>query len=383
MGFFLNFYFDKIFIYFFIRALSFLLRRIIRIYYSELFINQIFSLFIMFLGESLSFFLWIILKFKSKGRGRVKTIVFQKKNSGKKSCLKRFLKKIYIPFLIFFCSFCDFCGSFNYYEYYSYSILKFSDNFDNLNKIFLCLFVTYNEIYILNIQTYIHNIIGLIIIIISLIVVIIYSLIRNVNQLDFLSFLLFFIITLEYQYIESILYTIEKKLNFEYFISIYKLCFYEGIFGIILTIIYRFFSVFIFKNDNSFLIHIDNKEGTFKTILILFLYCILTLIYNICRLKISEKNRPSYNIISEVLWVFFSTVSDSILKKKSWDFGLILYYFFSLLGSCIFCEVISLNFCGLNKNIFSVTAKRATMEIYCLNENNDSSNEDSSNGNIF
>ena len=297
MGFFLNFYFDKIFIYFFIRALSFLLRKIIRNYYSELFKNQIFSLFIMFLGESLSIFLWIILKFKLPKSSKDKNI---EEENVKKSCLKRYK----IPFFMFFCSFCDFCGSFNYYDYYSYSILKFSDNFDNLNKIFLCLFVTYNEIYILNIQTYIHNIIGLIIINISLIDVIIYSVIRNLNQLDFLSFLLFFIITLEYQYIESVLYTIEKKLNFEYYISIYKLCFYEGIFGIILTIIYRFFSVFIFKNDNSFLIHIENKEGTFKTILILFLYCILTLIYNICRLKISE-TRPCFNVIGDILSFFF------------------------------------------------------------------------------
>ena len=297
MGFFLNFHFNKIFFYFFIRALSFLLRKIIRNYYSELFKNQIFSLFIMFLGESLSIFLWIILKFKLPKSSKDKNI---EEENVKKSCLKRYK----IPFFMFFCSFCDFCGSFNYYDYYSYSILKFSDNFDNLNKIFLCLFVTYNEIYILNIQTYIHNIIGLIIINISLIDVIIYSVIRNLNQLDFLSFLLFFIITLEYQYIESVLYTIEKKLNFEYFISIYKLCFYEGIFGIILTIIYRFFSVFIFKNDNSFLIHIENKEGTFKTILILFLYCILTLIYNICRLKISE-TRPCFNVIGDILSFFF------------------------------------------------------------------------------
>ena len=357
MGFFLNFYFDKIFIYFFIRALSFLLRKIIRNHYPELFINQIFSLFIMFLGESLSFFLWIILKFKLKERGRVKTIVFQKK----KSCLKRFLNKIYIPFLIFFCSFCDFCGSFNYYDYYSYSILKFSDNFDNLNKIFLCLFVTYNEIYILNIQTYIHNIIGLIIINISLIDVIIYSVIRNLNQLDFLSFLLFFIITLEYQYIESVLYTIEKKLNFEYFISIYKLCFYEGIFGIILTIIYRFFSVFIFKNDNSFLIHIENKEGTFKTILILFVYCILTLIYNICRLKISE-TRPCFNVIGDILSFFFHDIFNGIVKNI-WNIESYISTIFSLIGSFIFCEIITLNFCDLDKNTKNQTIKRAINDL--------------------
>ena len=272
--------------------------------------------------------------------------------------MKRFLKKIYIPFLIFFCSFCDFCGSFNYYDYYSYSILKFSDNFDNLNKIFLCLFVTYNEIYILNIQTYIHNIIGLIIINISLIDVIIYSVIRNLNQLDFLSFLLFFFITLEYQYIESVLYTIEKKLNFEYFISIYKLCFYEGIFGIILTIIYRFFSVFIFKNDNSFLIHIENKEGTFKTILILFLYCVLTLIYNLCRLKISEK-RPSLNIIGDILSFLFLDIYDSIVKNEIWTIETFISTIFSLIGSFIFCEIMTLNFWDLDKFTKEKTTIRA------------------------
>ena len=351
MGFFLNFYFDKIFIYFFIRALSFLLRKIIRNYYSELFKNQIFSLFIMFLGESLSFFLWIILKFKLKERDRAKTIVFQKK----KSCLKRFLKKIYIPFLIFFCSFCDFCGSFNYYDYYSYSILKFSDNFDNLNKIFLCLFVTYNEIYILNIQTYIHNIIGLIIINISLIDVIIYSVIRNLNQLDFLSFLLFFIITLEYQYIESVLYTIEKKLNYEYFVDIYKICFYEGIFGIILTLFYNLLSVKLFKKDYFFFMYSQRNS---KLIGIIFIYCVLTLIYNLCRLKISEK-RPSLNIIGDILSFLFLDIYDSIVKNEIWTIETFISTIFSLIGSFIFCEIMTLNFWDLDKFTKEKTTIRA------------------------
>jgi hypothetical protein len=356
MAFFVYFHFQKIFIYFFFRAISFLGRSIIKMYYPELFINPIFILFIMFLGESLSVFLFIILKIKLiKSR---KTKKFEVQYG---SFLKRLLQILYSPFLIFFCSFCDFCGSFNYCDYYSYSILKFSDNFDNLNKIFLCLFVTYNEIYILNIQTYIHNIIGLIIINISLIDVIIYSIIRNLNQLDFLSFLLFFIITLEYQYIESVLYTIEKKLNFEYYISIYKLCFYEGIFGIILTIIYRFFSVFIFKNDNSFLIHIENKEGTFKTILILFVYCILTLIYNICRLKISE-TRPCFNVIGDILSFFFHDIFNGIVKNI-WNIESYISTIFSLIGSFIFCEIITLNFCDLDKNTKNQTIQRAINDL--------------------
>lgn len=160
----------------------------------------------------------------------------------------------------------------------------------------------------------------------------------------------------------------------------YYICFIEGIFGCL----YCFISYLTLKkNFNIFLLRNVNYNEILTFIILIIIDCILTCIYNICRLKISEKNRPSYNIISEVLWVFFSTVSDSILKKKSWGFELILYYFFSLLGSCIFCEVISLNFCGLNKNTFSITAKRAKMEIYCLKENNDSSNDDSSNDNIF
>ena len=64
MAFFVYFHFQKIFIYFFFRAISFLGRRIIKMYYPELFINPIFYLFIMFLGESLSVFLFIILKIK-------------------------------------------------------------------------------------------------------------------------------------------------------------------------------------------------------------------------------------------------------------------------------------------------------------------------------
>ena len=350
MAFFVYFHFQKIFIYFFFRAISFLGRRIIKMYYPELFINPIFYLFIMFLGESLSVFLFIILKIKLIKSRKTKKFEIQYE-----SFLKRLLKILYSPFLIFFCSFCDFCGSFNYSYYYSYKMLKFSDNYNNLNKIILCLFVTYNEIYFLNIQNYIHNIIGLIIINISLIFVVICSLIRNLNELHFFSFFIFFIISLEQQYIESILYTIEKKLNYEYFVDIYKICFYEGILGIILTLFYNLLSVKLFKKDYFFFMY---SQMNSKLIGIIFIYCVLTLIYNLCRLKISEK-RPSLNIIGDILSFLFLDIYDSIVKNEIWTIETFISTIFSLIGSFIFCEIMTLNFWDLDKFTKEKTTIRA------------------------
>ena len=49
-------------------------------------------------------------------------------------------------------------------------------------------------------------------------------------------------------YIQSFLFILEKKLNYEYYINIYFICFIEGIFGIIILL----FIIFFLKFYNPF-----------------------------------------------------------------------------------------------------------------------------------
>jgi hypothetical protein len=100
----------------------------------------------------------------------------------------------------------------------------------------------------------------------------------------------------------------------------------------------------------------------------------LTCFFNVCRLKISEKKKPSFNIIT--LCFFFINENNIDLKR------IYIYFIFLLIGNLIFCEIISLNFCNLNRNTFDITAKRAKMENNSINES-DNSIDSSISENIF
>ena len=371
----LNFHYYPCLIYIIFRVLTNEIRFIIRHFFGDKYLKNISPLFLMFLGESFAGFLYIYERKLSSNQNNINEKEIVMKQIEKKKKYNYFIK--FNVLFIALCSLLDFFFCFDFSIFYNSKINNLNEKFQPSKRIFFILILCLSENYFFNFEINNHHYLGLVLSVLSLLLTIINNLLKiQYNSLLFLIVLLY----VQFGFIGSSLYLIEKKLNFKYYINVYYICFIEGIFGCLYCLISY---LTLKKNFNIFLLRNVNYNEILTFIILIIIDCILTCIYNICRLKISEKNRPSYNIISEVLWVFFSTVSDSILKKKSWGFELILYYFFSLLGSCIYCEVISLNFCGLNKNTFSITAKRAKMEIYCLKENNDSSNDDSSNDNIF
>ena len=161
------------------------------------------------------------------------------------------------------------------------------------------------------------------------------------------------ILYLEFGFIRSIYYSFEKKLNFEYYISIYYIVFLEGIFGMLITLIYTFISSFIFQTNYNINI---NEILTIEGIISILLFCILTCFCNLCRLKISEKKKPSFNIIT--LCFFF-------INKNNIDLNWIyIYFIFLLIGNLIFCEIISLNFCQLDKYTNKITHQRGLIDIF-------------------
>ncbi len=370
----LNFHYYPCLIYIIFRVLTYSIRMLIRHFFREQYLKYISILFLMFLGESFAGFLYIYEKKISKNENN--------NNNEKEIVMKQHIKKKKIKLKIIHISFIAFCGFIDCFFSFDYSILLNSE-MKNLNeqflfskKIFLVIILCLIENSFFNFEKNNHHYLGLIISLISLIIIIIY------NLLKFKSYLLLFLIFLLYVeigFFGSSLYLIEKKLNFKYYMNVYYICFIEGIFGCLFCFISSLISK---KYFNIFFLNNLNKNEILIFITLIIIDCIFTCIYNICRLKISEKNRPSYNIIAEVFCVLFYNIFQYIFEKENWNYNLILFYFFSLLGSFIFCEIISLNFCNLNRNTFDITAKRAKMENNSINESDNSINSSTSE-NIF
>ncbi len=192
---------------------------------------------------------------------------------------------------------------------------KINNELNKLNRILLMFFIFIFEIYFYNIQTYNHHFLGLIFCVFSLLLIIIPNIIK-INNIHIHFFLLFFIY-IENGYLSSIRFLFEKKLNFQNYVNSYFICFIEGLFDLILFIICYLFSL-IFIQKYSMINFIINlyKNYSFNFIIIFIFDCICSCFYNISRLKISEKNRPSYNSIGDLICIFCFNVYYQFLKEK-------------------------------------------------------------------
>ena len=163
-----------------------------------------------------------------------------------------------------------------------------------------------------------------------------------------------FILSFELQYSKSLFYIMEKYLNHIYFMKITSICFWEGIFGMIILTIYFLFSKYefyesLFPNNNNFFI--------------IILYCILTCIGNLSRLRVTELSLPSYNLIGNSLCSLTINIADSISNKKDkWDITNILVMSLSLLASFIFVEVITFNCFDFDKYTSNSLIDRGILE---------------------
>ena len=342
-----NFYYPTHINYLLLRALCFGLRKYLEIIYFK----ESISLFIMFLGESFAIIIYLYQKFHLlKSNKKLKQ--FKPKDT------INYMEIIKIYFMIFICSFCDLVGCYNF-QIMGKNIQNLKSTF---NMIFLCIFIALNEHFYLNIPTYNYHILGYGLFIISILI----DLLVNINYFT-KNHIFLIIISLESQYIESLFYIIEKQLNYIYFIKIAFICFCEGIFGMLISVIYSLFNGTIFnlfpKNDNVFII---------------ILYCLLTCIANLSRLRVTEISRPSYNLIGKIICSLLinlvSSIYDNENNKYKWNSYNILIMILSLLSTFIFVEVITLNFCNLNQNIKNNIIKRGIQESELLNSEENAEN---------
>jgi len=373
MGKYLDFHYSNSFNYILMRIISYLFRYILRDYYNIYFSNKNFKLFIIFFGESLSLFLFLMVKKYFVVENRKKKIFKIRKNDeeGINIFNKRFL--LYIIILLGFCGLLDLLNSIDYSNYFHYNSRNQITFFNNIRNLFFISIIFVSENIFLNKANYKHHYLGYFLCFISLILMIIKYSFKNIKS-DISVFFIYF----ECGFLLSSEILIEKKINFNYYIDIYFICTIEGIIGGIFALIYiKFFEKL---SIYSYFIQLK-KKNIIQYIFVISFDCIITLFYNISRLKIVENNRASYNSIGNILANFLICIYDFIkdyINKK--NYGNNIYYilssFSALLGCLIFCEVIVLHFCNLDKYTFDITSKRGLIESIQMQTDTDNEEKD-------
>ena len=329
--------------------------------------NPLFSNFLMFIGESLSIILYLYQNYSNKYKTKIEFMI-QKST------------KFFLVLLMFISSFCDFLASFSYNHLYNYKMKTIDEtltkNFGGI-VLFICFYL--NEKYFLNIKTYRHHYIGIGINLIPLISFLLYYFIENKNLQYNLSLVYLLIIELERNYLLTIWFIICKKLNYQYFLNMNLILFIVAIFGILIVIVFQFLNLGIFKIEKLYLFYFEgNNLFSISDIIILFIYCILICLLNILLLKVVEETRPIYNSLSKGLSNIFIDISHLIqyffLKNNNYnkvlDFQNVILKTFALIGFLIYSEMITLNFCDLDKFTKIKTADRGEEDNRTINDLN-------------
>lgn len=358
---FFTFHYSNSIMYLIYFSLSCLIVDIITECYEIVQYNLIFDLLLMYIGESLAIFFYLYEKsqFIQKTE-RIKVFNEKKKKNN----------KYMIIFILFWCTSLDLIGTINIEAFYTNDMINIK-GFDYFESALICLFIFLNECYYLKIETYIHQKLGVGIDLFCLFFSFIYILLKENFDYKLSSFLYVLILKIQSTYLQSFLYVFEKRLNYEYYVNINLICFSEGIIGIIILLIfdllYNIISVKVLKKETYFVIQKetipnDNKNLYFFIFIIIPIYCFSLCVLNVSRLKIAEKKRPTYVIIGKALTNLFISIVDIIRDKDESDTLTIINMIFGVLGSLIFCEIITLHFCGLDKNTLDLTSMRAKSE---------------------
>ena len=349
----ITFHFNKIYFIFIFSAIIFSFRDYLN---KKTVINNtlpLYKLFLMYCGETLSGFIYLGINYSlHEKEKKLSSKLFHSFEENYKKKRKEIFK---IYFSIFLGVLIDGIGCYNYKYFYNYKMLKFEKIFDDLEILCLCIFLCLNESYYLNLPKYRHHYLGLILIFISLFIVMITNLIRIGMNNNVFYFLLFLINFIQSQCIVSFLYSIEKILNYRYYINIYKLLYFEGLFGFLIMILgCGIYTIF----DHNYIFNNFEKVNT-ELLIYSFFYILFSLFFNIIRLKIIEIKSPSYNIVSYLLRVI---IIDIFINLREFTFDFILYNILSLLGAFIFCEVITLHFFKLDIDTIIKTRERSELD---------------------
>ena len=149
----------------------------------------------------------------------------------------------YSIFILFFVALLTFFSHLNWRDiFYNYEMLKVNTLFiKNLKDLVLFSSYIFAEKYLLEMNTYRHHYLAIELNILSFIIICIYySFYTYLSYFRISPFICLILITLESKFIESISFTIPKKLNHDYFINMNYILIIEGIIGIFYCFIFDF-----------------------------------------------------------------------------------------------------------------------------------------------
>ena len=312
---------------------------------SDFFISSVFQLFLKSIFNIFAIFIYLYQKYY------VEKSIYQS-NENIVTNIKYYK---YIPIIL--CSaFSYLLSDISYYDrFYSYQMKKMNlELIADFELIILFISHVLNEKYFLNSKHYTHHYISLSIVIFFLIIIIILEYFEAI-KINFISFIFITLIALESQYLYSIIYVIAKILNYQYFINISLFLFILGIVEILILLIFDFFYVFIFHYDSKFIFKTGeiNSETLVKDIILLIIYRMNIFLRDFFNLKIVEESKPSYTMISYALYNIINFIITDFKLSTSNILYILLIFFF-----CIYLEIITLNFCGLDNNTYCRISQR-------------------------
>ena len=364
----INFHKPKCFIYLIIIAITRTITDLIRNYGEKYFKFPIFRLFLLFCGQAIAiiFYLIQILSLEKQFNGHNYNILLdEQKIINHKRHSSRYI--------FFFITLLSLLSELQWKDFiFNYEMLKVRIEFiKNLETLVLFFSYITAEKYLLEMNTYRHHYLAIGLNILSFIIIIIYFLFNTYwTTFKVFPFICVIIFIIESQFFRSICYTIIKKLNHEYFINMNYILFIMGIIGIIYTFIFDFIHSNILKYDINFYNRIYNLiENKKEFIFIIIIYMIFICILNILNLKVIEETKPSYLAITNGFTNLFVQISHLIQNEffgKHYKHILnminIIFALSFFLSFCIFSEIISLNFCELDKYINEKISERSNRD---------------------
>ena len=340
-----------------------------------------YTIILMFVGEILAGLIYYIneRKYWSKSK-RINHIQFTNIGYYKSNKIIKKDKKIKIIFLIFISTYLDF-----FQFLFSESHIKYVNKSITLEQRFRGILTIYTALFsrcFLNLNIYLHHRISIYVILICLVLLIIteifiqkFDFFFPVINLLYISLVLFFV-----HFFCAIEFIIEKYLLEYNLTNPHLLLMLQGIFGIIISIIY-----YVIYPPFDGIIILYKKMSSIKFILLLIcfiLYIILSGGKNLFRLLTTKIYTPMTTSFMDyffnpifiiVSFIFFNDFS--IDGKRNWiNFGINLFLslIISFLG-CVYTEFIILSCCGLDRETHKQITNRAILDSYIteLNEVND------------
>ena len=290
-------------------------------------------------------------------------------------------KKFKILILIFFAAYFELFGFLNR-KFISINGLK-DENYDEFNAKFRGLDILSSSIlcyFTLRIQIYKHHIFSLIIIIFCLLTNLVLQFIETENTFkEYLIKILFILIGCLSR---AFLDTIEKYLFETDYINIFSLTFVEQFFNLILSSFLYFFQ----KTRKQAQDLINKSDNSIVTIILLFLYGILTAFKNIYRRFTVKQYSPMSRALAESvvdpILLMFEIFDEQGDYNNKWSFiGTLISTFIIIFCSSVYNEVIILYCYNLEYYTYKEIAKRANFGMFSIIDDDDDNDNENENDN--